>query len=262
VPEPLTPDADLLVELPSAAAGEDQDAEWCLVTTPDGRRRIRFHDYAEIYAIEGLYERLFYEELRCTSPTTVRGLIEEVLVEQDADPADLIVLDVGAGNGMVGEQLDDLGASSIVGVDILQEAADAAERDRPGVYDDYLVADLTDPAPDDHAALAGAGFNCLTTVAALGFGDIPPAAFAQAFDYVRDGGLVSFTLKERFANPRADESGFSRLLRELDDGGALDVLVEHRYQHRLSVAGEPLHYMAYVARKHGDAGDLPIAAGV
>ena len=42
--------------------------------------------------------------------------------------AQLRVLDVGAGNGMVGEELDRMGAKHIVGVDIIPEAAEAAQR--------------------------------------------------------------------------------------------------------------------------------------
>lgn len=245
-----TPEQDLVLHLPTPAEGApDQDAEWFEVIADGDRRRLRFHDYAEIFAVPGLYERLFYDELECSSPVTVRALLGDVLARNDRDPEDLKVLDVGAGNGMVGEELADLGASEIVGVDILPEAAEATERDRPGVYDDYRVVDLTAPDQEDHDALAGAGFNCLTTVAALGFGDMPPEAFAQAFDYLEDGGLLAFTIKERFTQPQADESGFSRLLRELQETERMNTLVEHRYQHRLSIAGDPLHYVAYVAEK-------------
>ena len=35
------------------------------------------------------------------------------------------------------------GVGTVVGVDILDEAANATERDRPDVYDDYVVVDLT-----------------------------------------------------------------------------------------------------------------------
>jgi predicted TPR repeat methyltransferase len=240
------------VRLPEVADQQlDQDGEWCTVQTVAGTQRIRFHDYARIYEIPGLYERLFYDELQCTSPRTVRQLLETVLEQRQIDPEELTVLDVGAGNGMVGEELDDLGVNGIVGVDILEEAAAAAARDRPGVYDDYRVMDLTDPAPADHDVLADAGFNCLTSVAALGFGDIPPAAFAQAFDYVADGGLVAFTIKDRFTVSEADDSGFSGLIRDLYVEGRIEPIVEQRYRHRLSISGEPLEYVAYIASKQG-----------
>ena len=57
------------------------------------------------------------------------------------------MLDIGAGNGMVGEQLVDMGAEQVGGVDIIEEAAQALERDRPGIYKDYDVADLTNLPP-------------------------------------------------------------------------------------------------------------------
>lgn len=224
--------------------GADQDAEWAEIELPEGRVRFRFHDYAEIYNVPGLYEKLFYDELECCSPATVRGLLEGEL-----DGRKLVALDVGAGNGMVGEQLAQLGATRIVGVDILPEAAQAAARDRPGVYADYKVIDLIDPPASDDAELSDTPFNCLTCVAALGFDDIPPEAFERAFGYLEPGGLAAFTLKDRFTEARGDESGFSRLLRELEESGQMETLVEHRYRHRLSVDGEPLYYLAYVARK-------------
>lgn len=251
MPSSQTPAQDLQVRLPTPSGdGPDQDAEWCEVITEEGEpRRLRFHDYAEIFSIPGLYERLFADELECTSPETVCSLLDGVLGDRGQDPEHLTVLDVGAGNGMVGEELAELGAGTIVGVDILPEAAEAAARDRPEVYDDYHVVDLTNPDPADHEALSERNFNCLTTVAALGFGDIPPEAFRQAFDYLDTGGLLAFTIKERFTQRHADESGFSRLLRELHAQERVETLVEHRYRHRYSAGGDPLHYIAYVAEK-------------
>lgn len=218
----------------------------------DGERiRIRFHDYHLIYDIPGLYEQLFYDRLECSSPRVVRGLLARVLAEQRMEPADLRVLDVGAGNGMVGEEIRALGAGVIHGIDILEEAARAAKRDRPEVYDDYAVVDLTALTPNQHASLVAKRLNTMTTVAALGFGDIPPAAFAAAFNLIETPGLLVFNIKEDFVGA-ADESGFRRLIGRMLEERVIVPLAEERYRHRLSVRGEPLYYVAYVARKMAD----------
>ena len=244
--------SDFEIHLPDAGCGS-QDEEWCELRVNGDVRRIRFHDYHEIYAIPGLYEQLFYDLLECDSPRTVCDLLGRHLDARGRSAADLRVLDVGAGNGMVGEQLAAMGAATIVGVDIIPEAAEAARRDRPGTYDDYHVVDLTDIPPDVHAELRGHRFNCLATVAALGFGDIPPEAFAAAFDLVEVGGLVAFNIKDEFLGD-GDGSGFSRLIDRAVEDGTLELCAERHYRHRLSVAGEPLHYVALVGEKRGELG--------
>lgn len=245
--------SDLALRFPQRDHEEvDQDAE-CFEVSVDGQRqRIRFHDYHEIYAIPGLYEKLFYEELECASPKVVCETLAGVLAERDRDPGELRVLDVGAGNGMVSERLRTLGVASAVGIDIIPEAAEAAERDRPSVYDEYLVADLTDLDAGEDAALADHDFNCLVSVAALGFGDIPPEAFAVAFNHVSDGGLIALTIKEDFLDTQDDGSGFSRLVQQAVRDGALDIVARRRYRHRLSVTGEELFYVAVVGVKRRD----------
>jgi len=229
----------------------EQDEEWCEVRLAGQRRQIRFHDYAEIYAWRGLYEQLFYDELKCDSPRTVCSLLAEQLDSEGIDPAELRVFDVGAGNGMVGEQLAGIKAGSAVGVDIIQAAAEATDRDHPDVYEDYFVLDLTDIPPDTLEDLQGRRFNCMTSVAALGFGDIPPDAFAAAFNLVEDGGHVAFNIKEDFM-AQADDSGFSGLIRDALEDGTIELERDRRYRHRLSVTGEPLHYLAMVAEKRRD----------
>jgi SAM-dependent methyltransferase len=243
----------LAVEFPDDLA-LDQDHEWCRVTVDGITRKIRFHDYDEIYSVPGLYEFLFYEHLECCSPQVVRGLLEDVLTSGDVPPDTLRVLDLGAGNGMVGEELADLGAEMITGVDLLPEAAAAAERDRPGVYDDYLVLDLTELSDPLRRELRARRFNALVSVAALGFGDIPPRAFAEAFNLVADGGWIAFNIKEHFLDD-GEPTGFSRLIGKLLDSGMLEQRAEKVYRHRLSMNGEPLDYVALVGVKRSSIPD-------
>ncbi len=238
------------VQFPSTGESRlSQDREWCRVLVDGEARTIRFHDYDEIYSVPGLYERIFYEHLGCRSPAEVAGLLGAEMRAAGEDPSELSVIDVGAGNGIVGEELRGFGARAVVGVDILPEAAQAAERDRPGVYDDYLVVDLTDLGDEDRERLCAKDPNCLVTVAALGFDDMPPRAFEQAFALIAPGGWVAFNIKADFLEGR-DTTGFRRLVVQLIESGALEVQARRRYRHRLSMQGTPLDYVAVVGRKH------------
>jgi len=229
----------------------EQDEEWCEVVIDGERRRIRFHDYDEIFALPGLYEQIFYDALHCTSPTQIRGMLGAALEAEGLDPRDLRVLDIGAGNGMVAEQLAELGAQALVGVDILEEAAEAAKRDRPGLYEAYHAVDLTSLSWLTRRRLSSFNANCLTCVAALGFGDMPPAAFAHAYNLVEAPGWLAFTIKEDFLHD-TDPSGFSILVQKMIEEDLIDVRAQEVYRHRRSVNGKPLHYTAIIARKRAD----------
>jgi len=252
----ITPDAPVEISpedyrLPSHSEAIEQDEEWLEVRGDDGWRRLRFHDYDEIYKIPGLYEELFYNRLKCESPTRVVELLGDVLSDMSIPPRKLRAFDIGAGNGMVGEELRALGVPVVVGNDIIPEAAMATDRDRPNVYEDYIVADLTALTPEQQRKLESYNFNCLASVAALGFGDIPALAFANAYNLVENKGWLAFNVKERFLR-HEDDTGFAKLIRALMDGGQLETHAYRRYVHRLSSAGEKLYYVAMVGRKLGD----------
>lgn len=239
----------LQVHLPRASAfGLDQDEEFFEIEKNGRRRRIRCHDYGAIFSVPGLYERIFATVLSCRSPQVVVDLLDETLEEQGEDATKLHAVDLGAGNGMVAEELARIGAEKIVGVDLLEEAKDAAERDRPGLYDAYHALNLTDLDPAVRRNLEARGFNCLTCVAALGFGDLPPDAFRAAYELVAPGGWIAFNIRDQFI-ASDDASGFARLLKRMFDNGELLEHARHRYRHRLSVSGEPLHYVAVIAQK-------------
>jgi len=88
----------------------------------------------------------------------------------------------------------------------------------------------------------------VTTVAALGFGDIPTEAFTEALNSIDEQGWVAFNIKETFFD-RSDKTGFSTLIRELIFSEHLKLHHCERYRHRYSFEGEPLYYYAIGAQK-------------
>jgi hypothetical protein len=88
----------------------------------------------------------------------------------------------------------------------------------------------------------------------VGFGDIPTRAFIEAFNIIKAEGWVAFNIKESFFD-NSDDSGFSKMIRELIFSEYLDVYHIERYRHRLSIDGEPLYYFAIAGRKNADVPD-------
>lgn len=243
-------DRPLQIALPAPGDALEQDEEWVVVHTTKGWRKIRLHDYGDVYAVPGLYERWVYDIFGCASPAKIRELLARGLKLAGVAADSLRVLDLGAGNGCVAEELRELGVESFVGVDIYEEAAAAADRDRPGLYDEYIVGDLTSLPAKDDALLARRKPNCLTCVAALGFGDIPPEVFAAAYNAIAKDGWVAFTIKADFLDP-GDKSGFSTLIRRMMAEGALELVERESYVHRVSTDGQDLIYEAFIGRKRG-----------
>jgi len=242
---------NLEVAYPGKECMVEQNEEYFDLVTDDGRERIRIHEYDRVYDVPGLYEEVVYNKLQCDSPSVITDLLKESMQAHEDGGMPLRVLDFGAGNGIVGEYLQEsVETETIVGVDIINEAKEAVERDRPDIYDDYYVMDLSDVDENDKQKLDRWKFNALVTVAALGFGDIPTRAFVNAFNLIENNSWVVFNIKDRFLSDD-DETGYSRTLQQMI-GNSLKVVKKHHYCHRLSMAGEPLHYYAIVGRKAND----------
>jgi len=240
------------IHLP-AGADLEQSEELFKVTLGGERRQLRIHDYEEVFSHPGLYEQLLIDELHCSSPYVLASVLTTLVRSDGEDPAGLVVLDVGAGTGLLGEELAERGVRSLVGVDIIPEAADAARRDRPGLYEDYLVVDMADLPHDERRRLTERNFNCFTVVAALSFDEVPPRAFAQAWNLVEDRAWIAFNIKQEVL---ADDSeGIGALVGRMIDEGVLDRRARIHYRHRLSVRGDPLYYIALIGRK---TADLPL----
>ena len=221
----------------------NQNEEWIIVKSGNGQEKIRLHDYGDIFKLPGLYEQLFCQRLRCNSPMVICDLLEEAR----GNIADCRMLDFGAGNGIVGEEIMKRRGNLIVGVDIINEAKEATQRDRAGIYKDYYVMDMNKLGDKNAEKLRQYRFNVLISVAALGFGDIPPKAFLNAFNLIQNAGWVAFNIKDRFLS-NDDDTGYKDIITALNENN-LTILRKKRYCHRLSLSGEKLYYIAIVGKK-------------
>lgn len=234
---------------PTNASDLAQDEAYFYLFHGNEKERIRLHDYHRIYEVPGLYEQVVYDRLKCQSPGKVTEALRYTVSQTEARFPELRVLDLGAGNGMMGEELQKDGVARLIGVDIIPEALQACERDQPGIYDAYYVSDFTSLGDDEREELESWSLNCLTTVAALGFGDIPARAFVEALNIIEERGWVAFNIKETFLD-HEDSTGFSKLIRELIFSDYIDIYELRRYRHRYSLDGKPLYYYAVSARKN------------
>lgn len=224
--------------------------EWLEYTDGERRRRVGFHDYAALYAVPGLYERVFYEELGMCSSTVVVAAYGRALERAGADPAGERVLDLGAGNGGGGEALRALGVGHVVGLDLEPEARAAALRDRPGVYDDYLVGDLGAWDVEAVDALRARGLTAVLALAAVGAGHVPPPTLLRALGLLAPGGRFAFAVTPALMpgseDPDGVATGYPQLLAELLTRG--EELERQAYVHRRQTDGTPHDAVALVGR--------------
>ena len=114
-----------------------------------------------------------------------------------------VVLDAGAGSGLVGLELARLGFHTIDGIDISKVQLAHAESKR--VYRRLLHARLGDPLPiptDSYDAMVSAG--------TFTFGHAPASSFDEIIRVVHPGGYLVFTLPAE-----GDPEGYQRKYAEL-----------------------------------------------
>jgi hypothetical protein len=225
------------------------DGEYvALRTDGSGEEIVHLHDYERIYRVPGLYEHIVQDLLECRSPQTAIDGLARALAESGIDPAEIVLLDLGAGTGIVGELAGGLGVRTLIGVDALDAARTACLRDRAGVYHDYLVGELASPSVGLLARLRDHRPTALISAGAFGGTHAPPAALLSALALLPTDAPVVFTIDERWMQSDGP-GGFRTQVAQLLSSGQLRLLERSRFQHRLSTAGDPIHYELVVAAK-------------
>ena len=198
------------------------------------------HNYDLVYSVPGLYEAIL-GMLRYKSHIALANALERQVVGAGRAMTDISVFDVGAGNGLFGEQLWERGVRRLAGADISTVAPMAAERDRPGLYSlGYLVGDLARLENRVRSLVDSNGLNCLTSAGALGPGHMPVETLDQTWRPFPPGSLIALTVQEKVAN----DGPLLQLLAQTTDFGR-----PRRVFHRNTMDGKKVHYNVLVGRK-------------
>ena len=220
----------------------DAEGEYVALREAGGDEEIvHLHDYERLYRVPGLYEHIVQELLGCRSPQVAIGGLASAFAELEVDPADAVLLDLGAGTGLAGELATEIGVSTIIGTDALPAARAACLRDRPGIYRDYLVGDLAAGEPRLLADLRRHRPTALVSAGAMGGTHAPPAALLTALGLLPANSPVVFTIDERWMQTDGP-GGYQAAMARLLDSGALALMQRSRFRHRVTTTGDPIHY--------------------
>jgi hypothetical protein len=225
----------------------EADGEYVVLSTAaSGEEIVHLHDYDRLYATPGLYEHVVQGILGCRSPQVAADGLADALGRLSLDPSAVVLLDFGAGVGIVGELARDLEISTVIGLDALECARTACLRDRPRIYRDYLVGDLAAPASDLLTRLRALRPNALVSAGAMGGTHAPAAALVNSLSLLPAGAPVVFTVEERWMRTDAP-GGFRTPVEELFATKRLRLLNRSSFLHRRTTTGEPIHYEVIVA---------------
>lgn len=121
----------------------------------------------------------------------------KLLTKQGIFPSELRVLELGAGSGIVGENLKKMGVGYLTGIDILNSAKEAVQRDKPGLYEEYYTVDLTKLPEQTEQELKSQNYNSMVVVSATGWDHIPVAGLEKALEIIVPGGWVIYHTKRK-----------------------------------------------------------------
>lgn len=240
------------IRLPENIEDLPINEEYFFIIENGVERRLKLHDYAEVYRIPGLYNYLALEKLYYRSPEVLASILSETLKDSGDSMENLSLLELGAGSGLFGQAVTKLGVRSIIGIDIVPEAAEAARRDCPGTYQDYFTEDLTLLSTPTRDILKAQKLNGFVCCSALSDGHIPSKAFATGVNLIQTQGWVLFNLAKTSYECDRNCPEFVRFYRQAIKQGYLKVYGTKYYLHRRFFNGQPLEYVAILAKKQAN----------
>lgn len=252
--QPLLINYDKYVQLYNIRPADDgrdckQSEEVFLASIEGSPQTISMHDYEKMYRVPKLYDAMIYGMLKCRTPYELAGVFKATLLENAVDPKTLRMLEIGAGSGAFAEALRrEMPVGRITGLDIIESARTAANRDRPNVYDDYIVADLCKPSEEVLEAINRLAPNCVGVASATGWGNhIPVRGFEQALSFLSASGWFIFHVKPNDPDPEC--IALIEWIEKKLSGGEIVNSERGKLFHRLSVAKKEIYYDYFIGQK-------------
>jgi predicted TPR repeat methyltransferase len=123
------------------------------------------------------------------------------------------ILDAGAGTGLVGVALRELGYANIDALDVSEEMLrEAEEKD---VYRNIIQADMNKPLEIEDDS-----YDAVVCVGTFTYGHVRPAALEELIRITRPDGHICFTVREG----AYEEHGYRGKMLKLESGGACELL--------------------------------------
>jgi len=145
-----------------------------------------FDDYASNFE-HSLVEELGYDGFERLRRGFDRAL--EKLDPKTTNKLFDVVVDAGCGTGLVGEQFRNI-SKTMIGVDLSEAIIEEARKQRPHLYEETIVGDITQVFPDK------APISLIVAADSyIYFGDLDPLFASMQAGLDPNGGLVAFTLE-------------------------------------------------------------------
>ena len=131
------------------------------------------------------------------------SITSELLIKY-LDNSKAKILDAGCGTGLVGEILHEKNFNNIVGIDFSQPMLDQALE--KNVYQSLILADL-----NEKLAFKDNTFDAIVCAGTFTCGHVGPEAFSELIRVTKNGGYISFTVRDQEWNHLPYEKTIKKL---------------------------------------------------
>ena len=189
---------------------------------------IKVEEVKQIYDKTASEYEQFYTKTGWVAYIHSAKLFEKVLSKLGFEK-DCKILDVGAGTGLVGNEMYKLGYANLTGIDLSEEML--AEASKKGVYKHLVQVDMY----NFDISIYSQKFDAVISIGTFTVGQLKPEIIPKLARFVRPGGVVCISFRDiTWENP---ETGFTKQVEEMEKTGVW-ILVEKGYFSYHSELGE------------------------